>query len=190
MTEHRAYAVTLAAGIGGGLLCVLGASRPWAQVDAAATGMPPSVVTVSGGAALPWVAALALVVSASWLGVLATAGTPRRAVGVLSVLAALAVVVGALTGDGAVRAALTSAVEASPTSVRGSGAALAGQASRSVWPLLTALGGALAAVAAAVVVLRSDRLPSMGRRYRSPAPAPNDPADWWQAMDEGRDPTR
>jgi len=197
-TGRRAYAAALAAGLGGGLLAVLGASRPWAEVDAAATGMPASMVAVSGGAALPWVAALALVVSASWLGVLATAGTARRAVGMLSLLAALAVVAGALTGDGAVRAAVTAAVEASPTSVRGSGAVLAEQAARTGWPLVTALGGVLAALAATVVVLRGHRWPSMGRRYAAPgpapapapAPAPPDPADWWQALDDGRDPTR
>lgn len=206
---RRTYAATVLAGLGGGLLAVLGASRPWARVDAAAAGMPPSVVAVSGGAALPWLAALALVVCASWLAVLATAGTPRRVVGALSLFAALAVVVGALTGAGAVGEAVATAVEASPTSVQGSGGALAAHASRSVWPLLTAFGGLLAALPAAVVVLRGDRLPSMGRRYQAPsctptepeAPLPppvsapdhaarDDPQDWWQALDEGRDPTR
>lgn len=197
---RRGYALTLLAGLGGGLLAVLGASRPWAAVDAAAAGMPPSPVTVSGGAALPWLTALALVVCASWLAVLATSGLARRAVAVLSLVAALAVVVGALTGGAAVSAALAAAVEASPTSVQGSGTALAARGARTVWPLVTALGGLLAAAAAGVVAVRGHRLPSMGRRYSSPVPAAtreaadvsrsDDPADWWQELDEGRDPTR
>lgn len=198
--RRRGYALTLLAGLGGGLLAVLGASRPWARVDAAAAGMPPSPVAVSGGAAVPWLTALALVVCASWLAVLATAGPARRAVGVLSLVSALAVVVGTLTGGAAVSAALAVAVEASPTSAQGSGTALAAGAARTAWPLLTALGGLLAAAAAAVVAVHGHRLPSMGRRYSSPVPAPtreaaaapssDDPADWWQELDEGRDPTR
>ena len=201
---RRAFATALSLGLGGGLLALLGTSRPWAEVDAAGPGMPASLVQVSGGSALPWLPALALVVCSSWLAVLATSGLPRRAVGLLSLLAALALVAGAAGAEGAVREAVADAVRASPTSAQGSAPVLAERATRSAWPLLTATGGLLAALAAAAVLARGHQWPAMGRRYRSPATAParpkpgngasptgstSDPVDWWQALDEGRDPT-
>jgi hypothetical protein len=67
--------------------------------------------------------------------------------------------------------------------------------------MLAALGGLLAAGAAAEVARRGHQLPSLGRRYRSPVeptaqtsraaePVNPEAADWWRALDEGRDPTR
>jgi uncharacterized membrane protein (TIGR02234 family) len=207
---RRTLTVLTLVGLVGGLLAVLAASRPWATVNASAAGMPASEVSVSGSSALPWVTALALVVCASWLGVLATSGPARRVIGVLSLLAALGVLAGALSGDGAVREAVAAAVDASPTAARNSAGPLADAAARTFWPLLVALGGLLAAGAAAEVARRGHQLPSLGRRYQSPVsptaqtartertagtadttqPAPTEPADWWQALDEGRDPTR
>ncbi len=203
---RRILTVLSVLGIGGGLLAVLAASQPWASVDAAAAGMPASEVSVSGSAALPWLPALALVVAASWLGVLATSGLPRRAIGVLSLAAALAVLLGALTADGAVRDAVAAAVDASPTAAAGTAEALADQAGRTWWPLVTATGGLLGMLAAADLVRRGHRLPGLGRRHQSPVGAASevsaaspgvpaeqvtaDPADWWQALDDGRDPTR
>jgi uncharacterized membrane protein (TIGR02234 family) len=176
---------------------VLAASRPWSSVNASAAGMPPSEVSVTGSSALPWVTALALVVCASWLGVLATSGLARRVIAVLSLLAALGVLAGALTGDGAVREAVMAAVDASPTAARGSAEALADTAAGTAWPLVAAVGGLLAAGAAAEVARRGHQLPGLGRRYRSPGgrmtqtePVTTEPADYWQALDEGRDPTR
>jgi uncharacterized membrane protein (TIGR02234 family) len=152
---------------------------------------------MTGSSALPWVTALALVVCASWLGVLATSGLARRVIAVLSLLAALGVLAGSLTGDGAVRKAVMTAVDASPTAARGSAEALADAATGTAWPLAAALGGLLAAGAAAEVARRGHQLPGLGRRYRSPGgpiartePVTTEPADYWQALDEGRDPTR
>lgn len=195
---RRTLTVLTLVGLAGGLLGVLAASRPWSSVNASAAGMPTSVVSVTGSSALPWVTALALVVCASWLGVLATSGLARRAIAVLSLLAALGVLAGALTGDGAVRDAVAAAVDASPTAARGSADALAETAARTRWPLVAALGALLAAGAAAEVARRGHELPGLGRRYNSPVslasptaePVRTEPADWWQALDEGRDPTR
>lgn len=197
-TGRRRLTVLTLVGLAGGLIAVLAASRPWSSVNASAAGMPPSVVSVSGSSALPWVTALALVVCASWLGVLATSGLTRRAIAVLSLVAALGVLAGALTGEGAVRDAVAAAVDASPTAARGSAGTLADQAADTAWPLVAALGGLLAAGAAAQVARRGHQLPSLGRRYRAPvSPTAHpteqgrtEPEDWWQALDEGRDPTR
>ncbi len=169
-TPRHVYGATVLVGLGGGLLAALGASRGWARVDAAASGMPSTVVTVSGADARPWVTALALVVCASWLAVLATAGVPRRLIGALGLLAAVVVAVGALSATGAVRDAVAAAVEASPTSARGSGQILATRATGTPWPWVTALGAVLAGSAAIVVMVHGHRLPSMGRRYTRPAP--------------------
>ncbi|CAA9369514.1 MAG: hypothetical protein AVDCRST_MAG21-552 [uncultured Nocardioidaceae bacterium] len=195
---RRALTVLTLLGLAGGLLAVFAASRPWSSVNASAAGMPASEVSVSGSSALPWVAALALVVCASWLGVLATSGTARRIIALLSLLAALGVLGGALTGGMAVREAVEEAVDASPTAARDSADVLAASAARTAWPWLTALGGLVAAGAAAPVAWRGHLLPALGRRYRSPVspsaetakPVAAEPGDWWQALDEGRDPTR
>jgi len=195
---RRTLTALTAVGLAGGLLAVLAASRPWSSANASAAGMPASEVSVSGSSALPWVTALALVVCASWLGVLATSGLARRGIAVLSLLAAVGVLAGALTGDAAVRESVAAAVDASPTAAPGSAEALADAAAATAWPLVTALGALLAAGAAAEVARRGHLLPSLGRRYRSPVsptaqtaePVATEPADWWQALDEGRDPTR
>jgi uncharacterized membrane protein (TIGR02234 family) len=195
---RRTLTVLTLIGLAGGLLAVLAAARPWSSVNASAAGMPASEVSVSGSSALPWVAALALVVCASWLGVLATSGTARRIIALLSVFAALGVLGGALTGGRAVREAVEDEIDASPTAARGSADALADSAALTAWPWLTAIGALIATGAAAPVAWRSHRLPGLGRRYRSPVspsaetaePVTAESGDWWQALDEGRDPTR
>ena len=60
------------------------------------------------------------------------------------------------------------------------------------WPLIAAVAGVLAALAGAVVLVRSPGWPSGGGRYRQAGPAERrrtDPVDEWDALTAGADPT-
>jgi uncharacterized membrane protein (TIGR02234 family) len=206
VTDRRALVVAILGGLAAGGLALLGVSLPWARVEIAVPGVPSSTIEVSGSNALPWVAALTLVILAGALAIVPTGGRLRRVIGAIVGLAAAGAAIGTLTAGSAIDDALSEQLAASPASGGVDDAAIVAAADHPAWRWLT-LGGSVAGIAVGVfVTARGDRWATMGSRYDAPAarrrgpetepddetteetePAEN--ADLWRALDEGRDPT-
>jgi len=199
LVGELAAAVGVAAAAAG--LALLAAGRTWLRLTVSTEGMPAQEVAVTGTDALPWLRAAALVALACLGAVLVTRDRWRQVVGGLLVVSGAVLGVGAAMAGPAVTEARRAGVEA--TLAVGDPAVadvLARDAQPGGWRwLLLASGLVLVAVGAAVVV-RCRRWPAMGRRYEHPRehaatdradPAdPADPLETWQALDQGRDPTR
>ncbi len=204
MTDRRALVIAIVGGLAAGGLALLGVSLTWARVEIAVQGVPSSTIEVSGSDAVPWVAALTLVILAGALAIVPTGGWLRRAVGVIVALAALGAAIGTLTAGSAIDDALSEQLAESPASGGVDDAAIVAAADHPAWRWLT-LGGSVAGLAGGVyVTARGHRWATMGSRYDAPAarrspetepgdvPEESEPAenaDLWRALDEGRDPT-
>jgi uncharacterized membrane protein (TIGR02234 family) len=182
----------------GGGLALLAASRPWLRVSAPRRAPLPEVaLDLSGRDLAPLVAALGLVGLAGAVGLLATRGWGRLAVGAVLSLAGLGIVVGAVPRVAAPGAAEVRELLADSGRAGGvpADAALTA-AAVPLWPLAAGLGGLLLAAGGAVVVARGRRWPTMSARYDTPAARPATrsgagPTDaaLWDALDSGHDPT-
>lgn len=144
-----------------------------------------STVRVEDGAQhVPALLALAVLALAGIAGVLATSGLLRRGVGVLLALAGVGAAVLAVAGSGG----------RGPTQLPQDKADELRRAVEQV-PFargLAGLAGLLLVVAGALLVLRGDRMPRLGARYRAPSAARQiaDPERrLWHALDAGEDPT-
>lgn len=182
--RERTIVALLVIAVGG--LVLLVSTRTFSTVHL--TGRPPLPVT--GQAVAPALAPLGIVLIAA-AAALTIAGRVARAVlgtvlvllGAGVVLLALPTALDPLNGTrGAVIAA---------TGVGGDEVlAGVGGATGSVWPLVGAVAGLLAALLGAVVLVRSPRWPTGGRRFRAePARVSTDPVDEWDALTRGTDPT-
>ena len=185
MTRARAYGLTLVLLLVGAVLLLWSATRVWVTATSATTGLPGVGVALTGGQVLPVVSGVGLLLLAGIAGVIATRGLVRVIVG-LVLLVASAVALEATIAFG--RGGMSAAVEA-VTSVTGGTAA---QVSASGWWWL-ALAGALAGlVASGLTVALGHHWPSLGSRYqrdKGGSAAANTPAQMWDAMDRGEDPT-
>ncbi|MFJ9521480.1 TIGR02234 family membrane protein [Kitasatospora sp. NPDC101801] len=184
--SRRSLGVMLLLTVLGAVLVLTAASRVWATGTAGGLAVEVTGSAVSG---LP--GGLALVGLASAVAVFAVRGVGKLVVGGLVTLAglgaALAAVLGAtdagaLHGEAARKLALVSAQ--------------ADQVSHSVWPWVAALGGLLLAVAGLLTVRSGRDWPAMGSRYDAPvrraapqAKSGGTPAELWQALDRGEDPS-
>jgi uncharacterized membrane protein (TIGR02234 family) len=188
----RSLAVAVLGGLACGGVALAGASRPWAQVEVATSGMPAQLVEVVGSSVAPGVGALALVVIAAALALLPTGGRLRRVVAALLLLASVGVVVGCALAGGELDDALRREVTATSS---GDGAA---GASYPLWRWVSLAGGLAGAALGAWALRRSAGWPVMGSRYEAPVTAPpggpaRDPdqepeeTDLWRAMDRGED---
>ncbi|HEY8472971.1 MAG TPA: Trp biosynthesis-associated membrane protein [Natronosporangium sp.] len=175
MTGRRQLAITVGLCAVGAAAVLIAAAQTW-QVEVSQRPAPlPALRDVqTGGALRPWLPAVGWVALAGAGALLALRGTARRLLGGLLLVAGVVIVPGALTVAGG-------------------------------WPVVAAVGGLAVAAAGAVTVLRSGRWPAMGARYERPAhsataghPDPGgqpdtteqpDPAQLWQALDRGEDPT-
>jgi uncharacterized membrane protein (TIGR02234 family) len=163
---------------------LLAYSRTWATVvpDRSGVPLPPRELT---GAQM-WAAgpATGVLLLAGVVAVVAARGHLRTAVGVLLAVAAVGAVVPALVTvadpTAAVAGALSAGVDATSVAL-------------TPW-WLGAVGAAGLGLLAAVAVVRFGRAwPAMSARYdraRGGAPASGRPADVWDALDRGEDPTR
>jgi Tryptophan-associated transmembrane protein (Trp_oprn_chp) len=151
------------------LLCAAGAAavliatrQTWAvELTQRPAPLPELREEQTGGGLRPWLPALGWAALAGAGALLAVRRVVRRVLGGLLVLAGAAMVPGALTISGG-------------------------------WPLLAAAGGLAVAAAGALTIARGARWPSMGARYDRPARTRHDstdPAQLWQALDRGEDPT-
>ncbi len=170
----------------GAVLVLTAVSRVWAAGKAGGLAVEVTGSAVSG---LP--GGLALVGLASAVAVFAVRGVGKAVVGALVTLAGLGAAVaavvgatgaGALNGEAAKKLALVSAQ--------------AEQVSHTAWPWVAALGGLLLAVAGLLTVRYGRDWPAMGSRYDAPArkatpkaQGAGTPAELWQALDRGEDPT-
>ena len=164
---------------------------PWARAAFRVPLRGIVAVQVDGAALVPVLGPLALLALAAVAATLATAGWPRRVLGLLVVLAAVPVARGAVSvpdpGEVAEAAAGKLPARAEPV---GDVVVLA------AGPVLAVGGAVLLATAGAALALSGRRMPGLGARYRTPAArrvTPRGPADpdrrWWDALDAGEDPT-
>ncbi|OZM70471.1 hypothetical protein CFN78_25260 [Amycolatopsis antarctica] len=165
------------------LALLLGAAALWGSSRLAWTaqlrdeGVRGQILTaVPGADHVPALVPYALVALAAIAGVLASRGAPRRLLG------AVVVVAGLLPGFEAVRTSVRDGLaDGAPVAeiLAGRGLGLAGG-------LLIVLGGIVTVVAGA-------RMPGMGGKYAAPGTkkaAPDPEKGMWDALSEGRDPTR
>jgi uncharacterized membrane protein (TIGR02234 family) len=191
MKRSALYAATLALDLGGAAGALLIASRAW-QTLTHERGAPFPTITreVIGRTVDAAPTALALVALAGVVAVLATRGTVRRVVGAVI----------ALAGVGLIWRALASADPISDTQAR---TIMTGFVdigfpgptveTHPIWPILTAVCGALVAVSGIVIAWRGHRWQAMSARYETPPAQATDPArtaaTLWTKLDRGEDPT-
>jgi hypothetical protein len=169
---RRELTVAVLLCVAGGALALWAATRDWAVlVTARPAPLPPLREVRTGGAAAPAATALALVGLAGGAALLAARGVARLAVGVLVLLCGAGITAGGVS-------VLTGGVAAGHATVRLSAG----------WPVLCAAGGVLVALGGLVTLVRGRRWRALGRRYEAPS-ARTAPADPWEALDRGEDPT-
>lgn len=170
-------------------LTAVASAKPWftANLDFNAL---PGVPEADSRIDMPLALALALVVLAGWAAALVSRGRLRGVVAAITLLAQLGVLVCVaaapftLPDDLRSRIAGSEDVAVTPTA----------------WFVVTAVAGALAAVALGLALRGLARWPTMSSRYDAPAgasgaaPAPGlaagvDDLALWKALDDGHDPT-
>jgi hypothetical protein len=172
VTSRRELTTAVLLCVVGGGLALWAATRDWAVlVTARPAPLPPIREVRSGGDAAPAATAFALVGLAGAAALLAARGLARTGVGVLLVLSGVGIAAGGVS-------VLTGGIAGGPADVRLSAG----------WPVLCAAGGALVALGGLVAVVRGRRWGAMGRKYDAPS-ARTAPADPWEALDRGEDPT-
>ncbi|MER5640890.1 TIGR02234 family membrane protein [Kitasatospora sp. NPDC002227] len=183
---RRGLAVMLGLTAVGVLLVLSSVGRTWAEGKA---GQLELGVTGSAISGVP--GGLALVALAAAVAVFAVRGAGRAAVGALTLLAGLGAAAAAAAG-----AFDSSALDAEAGRKLALAGAQAEQISHSAWPWAAALGGLLLAAAGLVTLRSGAAWPAMGARYDAPArkaeaptARPSSPAELWQALDRGEDPT-
>ncbi|MFF4649060.1 TIGR02234 family membrane protein [Streptomyces sp. NPDC001380] len=185
---RRSLALMLLLTLAGAVLVLWAVGRTWAEGSAAGLGRAHLSVTGRQVSGVP--GALALVGLASAVAVLAVRRAGRLAVGALVALAGAGAAVAAALG-----AADTAAVDAEAARSTALAAASATRVTHTAWPWLAVAGGVLLCAAGLLTLLRGRDWPSMSSRYDAPAGrarAPRreaTPADLWNALDRGEDPT-
>jgi uncharacterized membrane protein (TIGR02234 family) len=197
-SARRALAITLLLGAAGAGIAFLATRQGWAKVRTTPPApLPPSVVSVTGSALVPYADALAVAGLASLAAVLATRQFWRRLSGlILAVLGAgLAASAFTVTTAGAVAAATASV---GPASNPGAGSVTQGSGGSSSVPdvvgatphvdftvlgwQLMVVAGALAMIAAGLIALtRPARLAVMSSKYDAPEGAKPQAAEAGQA---------
>lgn len=186
--------VAAAAALGGA------SAASWAQVgfQVPLRGIVP--VQVTGAELAPALGPLALLALAAIAAVLASGGWARPVLGVLLLLAAIPPVMGVLAVSDQGR---LSGVAASAGALPARSFPAQQAAVQAGGPALAAGGALLLVAAAGVLVVRGNRMPRMGRRYRVPAAQGVDTESGtegglgdgpqqgrlWERMDAGEDPT-
>ncbi|KJK59657.1 TIGR02234 family membrane protein [Saccharothrix sp. ST-888] len=174
----------------GAVLVLTAVGRTWAEGH-----LPAKMeVSVTGSAISGLPGGLTLAVMAAAVAVFAVRGLGRIVVGVLAALAGAGVALAAALG-----ASDTSALDAEAARKLALVSAQAELPSHTAWPWVAVAGGVLLALAGLLTVRSGRDWPAMGARYEAPAgrsqagrkqakPA-GTPAELWQALDRGEDPT-
>lgn len=189
------FGSTVLAGLAAGTLAAVAGNQAWVAVDDRGSGDAAFAANLSVGGDLtaPPVTATALVLLATWGVVLVSRGRARRAVALLGLVAALAVLALAVVTWVAL-----------PGDVSDDLRILDLEVTRTWWSHLGVLAGLVAVATSVRTVLAVSTWPEMGRRYDAPAasadaaaatvaagvpPEEQSSIDLWKALDEGRDPT-
>ncbi|MCT2594363.1 TIGR02234 family membrane protein [Streptomyces sp. N2-109] len=192
---RRALALALLFGALGAAVVLVAAGQVWSESTASfAQGTLP--VSAEGGDVGGLPSALALVALATLVAVFAVRRAARLAVAGLLTLSGAGTLVAALLG-----ASDTGALEEKAAKASALAGTDIGSVDVTLWPYLSAAGGALLLLAGVLALRYGRDWPSMagtGRYERSPrkarrAPAKVDPErseDLWKALDRGEDPTR
>lgn len=174
----------------GAVLVLTSVGRTWAEGS-----LPGKMaVSVTGSAVSGLPTGLTLAVMAAAVAVFAVRGVGRIAVGALAVLAGAGVALASALG-----ASDTAALDAEAARKLALVSAQAELPSHTAWPWVAVAGGVLLTLAGLVTVRSGRGWPAMGARYEAPAgkgqgarkqPKPaGTPAELWQALDRGEDPT-
>lgn len=189
---RRSLALALLCGAAGAAVVLLSSRQSWSSGTVAVAG-GDFPLTAKGSDVTGVPAALAVVGLAALVAVFAVRSTGRLLVSGLLALSGAGTVAAALLGAGD-----SSALDEKAAQAAGDTAATAAALTHTVWPYITAAGGALVLLAG-LLALRHGRLwPAMsGRHERGGTPGPrrtapvdpDRPEDLWKALDRGEDPT-
>jgi uncharacterized membrane protein (TIGR02234 family) len=219
VSVRRQYSYALLAGAVGAVLVLFAVREQWAQaVFTPQKPLTTEIVNVSGTDLVPLAGGLGLAALAGLIGVIATRGWVRRAVGALLALfgaGAGAAVLTAVTAQSVLSAAAGKV--ASPESAALSGAAgsttggssgasalvVGGSPGHAVmtdapWQVTVIIGALLIVAAGVATALRGQDWPVMSARYDAPGARPAgagrsgraaDAATMWESLNGGEDPT-
>ncbi|MEU0083848.1 TIGR02234 family membrane protein [Streptomyces sp. NPDC006274] len=190
---RRSLAATLFLGAAGATVVLLAAGRVWAE-GAASVGGGSVPLDASGSDVTGVPTALAIVGLAALVALFAVRRAGRLLVAVLLSLSGVGAATAALLG-----ASGSGALDEQAARTTGDAAATVEALSHTVWPYVTAAGGALILLAGLLALRYGRAWPSMSGRYerdgtpraREERPVdPDRPEDLWKALDRGEDPTR
>jgi hypothetical protein len=190
VTPRRQAAAALVAELLAAAAALLISTRGWQTVRVGRQRpLADVLVEVTGRTLDASVTALALVALAGVVAVPATRGKARRAVGVLVLLAGLALAWRAGLGLSALPPHRAATLAATRGNAVGIDAASTVRVSvHLVWPVLSIGCGAVIAAAGALFAVRAGSWSLLSGRYDAPTAPPGD-ASLWTALDRGEDPT-
>ena len=186
MTPARERSLVVLGVLLAGAGAVLASTQPFASAVVTGTRAP---VVVAGSAAAPSLAPLGIVALALGIALTIAGRVARIVLGVVLVLLGAGVVAAAfpnvLDDSVGTRGAITAVTGV--TDVAG----LVVSRSGTAWPAVAVAAGVLAVLLGLVVLLRTRRWTTGGRRFRAEAPAVRrtDPISEWDALSRGSDPT-
>ncbi|MGP3981353.1 TIGR02234 family membrane protein [Streptomyces sp. KR80] len=200
-SAQRSLAVALLLGAVGAALALVAGGQTWSHgTSTAAQGAVPLTADGRDVTGLP--AALAVVGLAALVAVFAVRRVGRVVVAALLALSGAAAVLTSFLA-----ASDTGALEAEAAKATGLAAAGVEQITHTVWPWISAAGGALLLIAGLLALRFGPHWPAMSGRYErdgrakpvrnratqaqaSAAPDLDRPEEIWKALDRGEDPTR
>jgi uncharacterized membrane protein (TIGR02234 family) len=190
--RQELWLALLLGALGAGLI-FLASKQGWAQIRTIPPKpLPPSSVSVTGAALVPYADALVVAGLATLAAVLASKGLLRRLTGVLLGLIGVALGASAFTPTRAGAVSAASSNVSPETAAAGSVTAGSGSVSAAVpnvagtaphvvfaaagWQAVVVIGAILMVAAGVLVVIRSGRMAVMSSRYDSPAGAAGHPS--------------
>lgn len=167
-----------------GVLLLFASGRTWGAATVGAAGAARQHVSVSGHDVAPALSAIGLALLAMSVALLAARGPLRRIGGVIVVAIGAAALSGAFRARNDVGHKLALRVFASSARTIGG--------SRPAWWLVVVVAGALAVIAGAAATIGAGQRGGLDARYDAPSAPSKDaevPADAWDAIERGQDPT-
>jgi uncharacterized membrane protein (TIGR02234 family) len=190
--RRTSFAAALLGLVLGAGLALLASGRSWQTITAHRDRpLADDIVDVTGRTLHPAVTGLAVVGLAGVVGILASRGLGRRAVGIVLVIAGGVICWEAWTSLRAISSEHARTVLRDARSGVGldPGRAIS-VAVHPVWPVLAGLGGLLVLAAGVLAVVGGAAWSGLSRRYEQPEPTgPQSDATLWSTLDSGIDPT-
>ena len=180
----RGLFVTVVTTAVAGALLLLASGRTWGAATVTASGAARQHVSVTGHDVAPALSAIGIALLAMSVALLAARGPLRRIGGLIVVAIGAAALAGGFRARGDVGHKLASKVFASSAQSVGG--------SRPAWWLMVVIAAALAVIAGAATTIGAGRRGGLSARYEAPATSARSerpPADDWEAIEQGQDPT-